>query len=187
MTDAPTVMRFREARADDAERIAVLHADSWRRHYRGAFADSYLDADIVAERLAAWSARLAEPTGYVTVLAEEGGDIAGIVHVILDDDAEWGSLVDNLHVDHRRQRSGVGTALLAHASRAILERAASPAVYLWVLEQNANARRFYRARGGVTVGRAPVPPPGGVPSRLNGTPFGLRIAWPHASALAEQG
>lgn len=37
---------FRPARATDSEAIAVLHADSWRRHYRGAYSDAFLDGDV---------------------------------------------------------------------------------------------------------------------------------------------
>jgi hypothetical protein len=48
---------YREATAGDAEAIAGLHADSWRRHYRGAYLDSYLDSDV-ADRMAEWSGRL---------------------------------------------------------------------------------------------------------------------------------
>jgi hypothetical protein len=33
-------LQFREAGPGDAGAIAGLHADSWRRHYRGAFSDS---------------------------------------------------------------------------------------------------------------------------------------------------
>ncbi|MEU4563183.1 hypothetical protein AB0F72_32800 [Actinoplanes sp. NPDC023936] len=52
--------RFRFAEAADAAGIAALHADSWRRHYRGAYSDSFLDGDVIADRHAVWSARLAE-------------------------------------------------------------------------------------------------------------------------------
>jgi hypothetical protein len=45
---------FRAARPDDAEKVALLHADSWRRHYRGAYADSFLDSDVVADRRSVW-------------------------------------------------------------------------------------------------------------------------------------
>ncbi|MHA6621194.1 GNAT family N-acetyltransferase [Pseudonocardia sp. DLS-67] len=182
----PTPVRRRAARAGDAEQIATLHAASWRRHYRGAYADSFLDGDILADRRAVWSARLAEPAGSITVLAEDAGGLAGFVHVILDDDAEWGSLVDNVHVAHLHQRTGIGTALLADAAQGIRERATNPATYLWVLKQNAAAQQFYRARGGACVEEAPVAPPGGVASRLNGAPAKLRIAWPDASVLALQ-
>jgi GNAT superfamily N-acetyltransferase len=180
----PPPVRWRVAHAGDAEQVATLHAASWRRHYRGAYADSFLDGDVLADRRAVWSARLAEPAGTITVLAEDGGGLAGFVHVVLDEDAAWGSLVDNLHVALPRQRTGLGTALLSHAAQRVLERATHPGALLWVLRQNTAAQRFYRARGGARVEEAPVPPPGGVPSRLNGRPVGLRIAWPDASVLA---
>jgi hypothetical protein len=45
-----TSLRFRPAGPDDAEKVGMLHADSWRRHYRGAYADSFLDGDVVADR-----------------------------------------------------------------------------------------------------------------------------------------
>lgn len=179
-------IHFRAAHADDAEQVAELHAANWRRHYRGAYADSYLDGDVVADRRAVWSSRLSDPAGRVTVLAEDAGGLAGFIHVVLDEDAAWGSLVDNLHVALRHQGSGVGTALLARAAGDIVERAAGPATYLWVLEQNTSAQRFYLSRGGACVEKAVVPPPGGVPARLNGAPAMLRIAWPDASALALQ-
>src|SRR5256885_1019940 len=121
--EEPAPIRFRAAHADDAEQVAALHAASWRRHYRGAYADSYLDGDILTDRRAVWSARLAEPAGRITVVADDGDGIAAFVHVVLDEDGHWGSLVDNLHVAHRHQRSGIGTALLARAGASILERA----------------------------------------------------------------
>lgn len=179
-------IRFRAAHAGDAEQVAELHAASWRRHYRGAYADSYLDGDVLADRRSVWSSRLSDPAGRVTVLAEDADGLAGFVHVVLDEDAAWGSLVDNLHVALPHQGTGVGTALLARAADHIVDRATGPATYLWVLEQNTSAQRFYRSRGGACVEKAVVPPPGGVPTRLNGAPAMLRIAWPDASALARQ-
>jgi hypothetical protein len=53
-------VQYREVAADDVAAIADLHAESWRRHYRGAFLDSYLDGDVVAARVAEWTGRLAQ-------------------------------------------------------------------------------------------------------------------------------
>jgi hypothetical protein len=39
-------LRFRAAGAGDASAVAGLHGDSWRRHYRGAFSDAFLDRDV---------------------------------------------------------------------------------------------------------------------------------------------
>jgi ribosomal protein S18 acetylase RimI-like enzyme len=183
VTDLAGPVRLRAAGVHDAGDIARLHADSWRRHYRGAYADAYLDGDVVTERRSVWSARLAAPAGRVTLLAEDGAGLVGFVHVVLDEDTRWGSLVDNLHVTHDRQRGGIGRALLTGAATALVARAAGPAMYLWVLEQNAAAQEFYRALGGTCVEKASVAGPGGVPERLNGSPHKLRFAWPDAAVL----
>ena len=177
-------LSFRAAGPDDAEAVALLHADSWRRHYRGAYADSFLDGDVVANRLAVWSARLASPTGGATLLAENSAGPVGFVHVVFDHDAKWGSLVDNLHVTRDRQGSGIGRALMVLAAGAVTERAAGTALYLWVLEQNTAAQGFYRTLGGTCADAAVVEPPGGIANRLNGSPVKLRFTWPDAAILA---
>jgi GNAT superfamily N-acetyltransferase len=188
------------AGSDDAETVAMLHADSWRRFYRGAYADSFLYGDLVADRRAVWSGRLAatpaepatvgahlaDPAGSRTLLAEDDAGPVGFVHVIFDADQRWGSLVDNLHVIHSRRRGGIGTTLLTRAAAAAAECATNPSLYLWVLEQNIDAQRFYASLGGTPVETADVPAPGGVPGRLNGSPQGLRIFWPDAALLAGQ-
>lgn len=65
-----TGLTLRAAGQGDAEAVALLHADSWRRHYRGAYSDAFLDGDVVADRFAVWSARLAAPAGSATLLAQ---------------------------------------------------------------------------------------------------------------------
>ncbi|MBB4911042.1 GNAT family N-acetyltransferase [Actinophytocola algeriensis] len=173
-----TSPRFRAAARGDAEKVGLLHAESWRRHYRGAYADAYLDGDVVQERVAEWSARLADQTGTATVLAEDPAGLAAFVHVMFDKDDRWGSLVDNLHVSHDRQRGGIGAALMARAAAAVASHAVRKAMYLWVLEQNTAAQGFYRAIGGTGLDLTPVPPPGGVPQRLDGVPLMRRFVWP---------
>lgn len=170
-------LEVRAAVAGDAEQVALLHTDSWRRFYRGAFSDSYLDGDVLSDRRTVWGARLAEPGHSATVVLQDGSGVAGFVHVILDHDDQWGSFVDNLHVRHDQQRGGLGRVLLTRAAIAVVERAKDRRMYLWVLEQNTNAQGFYAAMGGVCVEKALVSPPGGVPDRLNGSPSKLRIAW----------
>ena len=159
----------RPARPGDAEGIARLHADSWRRHYRGAYADSFLDGDVEADRREVWTARLAEP-GHdatlpgatlrgATLLAEDAGGLAGFVHTVFDEDPRWGSLIDNLHVRADLRRTGIGTRLLADAFQAIAAAASAPSIYLWVLEQNVAAQAFYRSRGATRAERCPCRPP----------------------------
>jgi GNAT superfamily N-acetyltransferase len=176
-------VRFRVAGAADAKAIAALHADSWRRHYRGVYSDSFLDGDIGEDRLRVWSERLAVATSETahTVVAEDDDGLVGFTHVVFDADPEWGALLDNLHVRYASKRQGVGSELMARSGQAAFDRGA--ALYLWVLEENVNARAFYAARGGVCVERAVVDPPGGVHDRLTGEHHKLRIAWTNPGVL----
>jgi len=183
-------LAFRSATSDDAGRIAALHADSWRRHYRGAYADSFLDGDVEADRRAVWSVRLApaaDRSGSATILAEHGDRLVGFIHVVFDDDPIWGSLIDNLHVLNDQRRAGIGRQLVVRCAKEVTERATSPAMYLWVLGRNGDAQRFYQALGATRADTAPLRAPGGDPSRVNVTSPSLRMTWSEASRLAEAG
>ena len=174
-----TSLSYRPAGPGDVEAIAALHADSWRRNYRGAFSDTFLDDDALADRLAVWTERLLRPRPEArTVVAVDGsGRVVGLVHVVLGDDSRWGALLDNLHVSHELKGRGVGTRLMAEAARAVLDATPGDGLYLWVLEGNASARAFYEARGGVFAGSEEDEAPGG------GTVVDLRYAWPDPAVL----
>jgi ribosomal protein S18 acetylase RimI-like enzyme len=181
---SPDGLRFRPADAGDAAAVAGLHADSWRRHYRGAYSDAFLDGDVAGYLLAVWTERLTSPDPQAwTTLAELGGEVVGLAHTRLGEDAAWGALLDNLHVTYGLKRMGVGTRLLALAAQSVLDRSPGSGLYLWVLEQNAGARAFYTARGGACVEACADLPPGDDPTRLIGSPMCLRIAWRDPSTL----
>jgi GNAT superfamily N-acetyltransferase len=140
---------------------------------------------VLQDRIAVWRRRLADTSrDTVTIVATEPDDLAGFIHVVFDDDARWGALVDNLHVRYTEQRSGVGTRLMREAASIVVERRGANALYLWVLEQNVSGQSFYDALGGTCVERAPLTPPGGDPSRMQGTPAKLRYAWDDAAVIA---
>jgi ribosomal protein S18 acetylase RimI-like enzyme len=170
--------KLRLAGPRDARAIAALHADSWRRHYRGAYSDAFLDRDVAADRLAVWTDRLGrrDPRS-CTILAEDESGLVGFAHTVFDEDPVWGAQLDNIHVAHRHQRRGVGSGLLVRTAKAVAGRPQRTGLYLWVLEHNVDAQAFYEAHGARRVERAQVTPPGGVPGRLNGSPFKLRYAW----------
>ena len=171
-------MRYREATAEDADAIAQLHADSWRRSYRGAFRDAFLDGPVVGERRTVWAERLTRPEAATyTVVAEQDDVVVGFAHTVFDDDPTWGALVDNLHVVHGLKRRGVGRHLMAASARAVAGRAHRTGLYLWVLQQNTAAQAFYDAIGGRRVGEGVSEPPGG------GTAPTFRYAWPDPAAL----
>jgi len=176
-------VRYRRAVARDIPGIAELHADSWRRNYRGAYLDSYLDGNVVGERVAAWSERLSTPTdNNVTIVADGDGMVVGFAHTILDEDPQWGALLDNLHVSHALKGSGIGTRLMAETAAAVIGARPGTGLHLWVLEQNEPAQAFYGARGGECVGQQLAGPfPGG------GRAPALRYAWPDPSTLMADG
>ncbi|GIF00747.1 GNAT family N-acetyltransferase [Paractinoplanes rishiriensis] len=176
---------FRPATGADADRVAALHTDSWQRHYRGAYTDDYLDRAAADDRRQVWTARLGTPSpATATILAEQDGELAGFAHVIFDDHATWGSLVDNLHVVAHRHRGGIGRQLLSRAAAAAVTGASAAGVHLWVLRQNTAAQAFYRACGAVCVETGVASAPGGDPAHLRGAPEKLRMAWPDAAVLA---
>jgi ribosomal protein S18 acetylase RimI-like enzyme len=171
-------VRFRAAVADDIVAVAGLHADSWRRNYRGAYSDAFLDGDVDENRRTVWTERLtvAQPDRG-TIVAERDGVVVGFVHTVFDDDREWGSFLDNLHVTHELKRSGIGARLMAESARAVRARATTPALYLWVLEPNTAAQAFYEARGGMRAGREDRVSPAGDPV------VAFRYAWRDVASL----
>jgi hypothetical protein len=99
---ADDAVTYRAALPSDAPAIAALHADSWRRHYRGAYSDAFLDGEVATERLLVWTDRMNEPgEGRSTIVAESEGRFVGFCHAVFDHDPRWGTLVDNLHVPYR--------------------------------------------------------------------------------------
>jgi ribosomal protein S18 acetylase RimI-like enzyme len=152
MRDQDLVVQYRDATEHDADSIAALHADSWRRHYRGAYLDAYLDGDVTTERQEVWQGRLREPrTGLVTVIAYRGDEVVGFAHTILDEDPQWGSLLENLHVTSGLKRNGIGSHLLSQTAQRLLRLRPAGSLHLWVLDQNTPAQAFYEARGGHRV------------------------------------
>lgn len=143
----------------DAASIAALHADSWRRHYRHSYPESFFGDTLDDERLAVWSDRLRDPTDTYTLLAKKGGELVGFVHVVIGGDADWGALVDNLHVRHDFHRHGVASQLMKQAAAFVATAAPGAGLYLWVLERNAQAQAFYRSIGGTFADQRRVEPP----------------------------
>jgi GNAT superfamily N-acetyltransferase len=163
---------------DDLRTIAGLHAESWKRAYRGIYPDTYLDRDVDAERLAVWTERFASPRpDQRTVLAEDDGTPAGFAHVLLAEDPVHGALLDNLHVLPPWQRRGLGGRLMAECARLVVDERPGRPLYLWVLERNDRARAFYAARGGVEADRT-------LDTSFEDIPMWCyRVSWPDPTTL----
>lgn len=164
---------LRLARPSDARAVAALHAASWQFAYRGTLTDEYLDHHVVADREATWEERLGQPSLQQHVfVAYEDGFLAGFACVYLNEDPIWGCLLDNIHVDRKVHRTGLGSNLLNVAARLCNSSAAGSGLYLSVLEGNLAAQRFYFAHGAENVGTEVWDAPDGQQLLC------LQLAWP---------
>jgi ribosomal protein S18 acetylase RimI-like enzyme len=144
---------IRAATVADAHAIAEVHVEGWRWGYRGLLPDAVIDALDVAERERQWVKGFTDDwrDGDACVVAERGGRIVGFAacgpaadeHVAPP--ARAGE-VYSIYLRDGVQGTGVGRALFAEVERALRDHGFERAV-LWVLEDNALARRFYEAAG----------------------------------------
>jgi GNAT superfamily N-acetyltransferase len=155
---------LRPMRAQDADTVAALHATSWRSAYRGMLTDDFLDNQVVADRQAVWRERLLGPAtapAFGIVAEDAAGQLIGFTYVLLHQDPVWGSLIDNLHVLPGHKGGGIGRRLLQAVARELGPSHAQPA-FLWVLDANEPAKRFYARMGAEFAEQAIAPPFGGV-------------------------
>jgi predicted N-acetyltransferase YhbS len=171
---------IRRATPGDVDGIAALHADSWRRNYRGAFPDTFLDGDLVAERRAVWTDRLTHPGPVdLTLVADDGtGAVVGLAHTVLDSHPEWGALLDNLHVRHGLKGQGLGRRLVAATVEAVVAHDPAAGLHVEVLAQNTPAQAFYVRLGATLAHTAEFDTPGA------GRALAHVYTWPAPLALS---
>jgi ribosomal protein S18 acetylase RimI-like enzyme len=174
------VIEYRQATLRDAKAIASLHAQSWRAHYRGEFTDAFLDGDLPRERLGVWRARLGDPAkSQLVLVAVDGDDLAGFLCAYGRHDVRWGSFIDNIHVARTSKRSGIGASLMEQAGAWLDLHYTGLGVYLWVLEVNSAARRFYERLGAHNAGTSTMETHGGAIVRS------CRYIWSDARLLSD--
>ncbi|WP_406290721.1 GNAT family N-acetyltransferase [Streptomyces sp. NBC_00209] len=135
---------------DDCEAVATVRVRGWQSAYAGLMPQAHLDAMDIAEDAELRRRYLSSRNGVVNVVAERPG--LGVVG--------WAALGPYREDGHRLERgelyaiyvlpeqtgTGVGRALMAE----VLARATAaghPDLALWVLKDNAPARRFYERAG----------------------------------------
>ncbi len=183
-------MIVRAATRDDCDAIAALHAASWRSTYRHILSADYLDHHVMEDRKDLWAARFVkfdERKHHVCVAFDDAqadgvpdAAIAGFVCVLLDEEPEFGALLDNLHVSPERHRQGIGRLLMARAADWVAGMRPGWAMHLWVYEANAKTVAFYRATGGHEVDRRVIVTPAGNRAAV------LRFEWPDPASLAQR-
>jgi GNAT superfamily N-acetyltransferase len=141
-------MKIRQATYNDAEQIAILHGESWRKAYQGIMNPEFLEYDVMENRKTLWQQRFDKPETHQYVwVAEEGEELLGFICVYGKHDLQWGTLIDNLHVRQTEQQRGVGKQLIREAALWVQKYHSELGLYLHVVEENMQARRFYEKIG----------------------------------------
>ena len=122
--------------------------------------DEYLDGEVDAERRELWRERLAAPAANQHVVVAVDDDmVVGFGCAYGADDERFGTQLDNLHVRRDRQSEGIGRRLIGAVAAWCAAEHPEVGLYLWVVDRNVGARRFYAslgaADGGGDVWQAP--------------------------------
>ncbi|GAB3801767.1 GNAT family N-acetyltransferase [Micromonospora zhanjiangensis] len=146
---------IRRETVDDADAVAAVHVRGWRFGYAGIVPEEVL------ARLnpAVWAQRrrdldtAAGDHPFTTLVAEDDGAVTGFVtfgpyrNQQDPDDLVLGrGEVLSMYVEPARWGTGVGRSLLAGALAGLRGHGCAD-VRLWVLADNARARRFYERAG----------------------------------------
>ncbi|MEP6735633.1 MAG: GNAT family N-acetyltransferase [Chryseolinea sp.] len=147
-------VRIIEATRNNSDVIGSLHAASWRIAYRGLLTDAYLDNDLEGERKKYWANKMLtlKPNEFV-LLAVADSVVVGFISIMDVPEKGYNALVDNLHVTPHLKGLGVGATMMRAAARR-LKVAGTTKFYLWVLEGNVAAEKFYLAKFGRPMDRA---------------------------------
>lgn len=140
-----------------ANLIAPLHAKSWKSAYRGILSDHFLDYVVEGERLSHWKRRVSELQSgggeiFLATLADEPVGFICIESNTVEETGYAGAYVNNLHVLPHLKRQGIGSALL-RAGEEWARKHDFDSLFLFVFEDNLQAREFYRADGWHAVER----------------------------------
>ncbi|WP_394252032.1 GNAT family N-acetyltransferase [Vibrio profundi] len=142
-------MEIRVAEYKDYERIAQLHANSWKKYYKGILADDYLENEVYDDRLVIWQTRLINPPfNQHVLLLEEGGLLIGFVCAFGNHSFERGTFIDALHVDDGFRGRGAGRTLLRELANWLEQYFSESGLYLEVMTDNSQAVGFYSSIGG---------------------------------------
>ncbi|SCL60873.1 GNAT family N-acetyltransferase [Micromonospora chersina] len=145
---------LRPATGDDLMAVGALHQRS-----RVAAYSSFLPADALADPTPEamgryWTERVAwESADHRMTVAERDGRLVGFSYLGPDDAGDPATgLLNAIHLEPDERGRGTGRALMADALDAMRARGWSRAA-LWVLRENATARRFYEGGGWTATGQ----------------------------------
>ena len=150
------VSLVRRADAGDAAAIANVHVASWRSTYRGLLPDEFLDSLSHAHYAERWR-RTFDDASHRVYVAENAEGVIGFASGGRERAGETGYSGElyAIYVLQDAQGHGHGRRLVQAVVGALRE-LEIPDMIVWVLRDNAPARRFYERLGGVYVREQPI-------------------------------
>ena len=132
-------MSVRRALREDAEVVGEIHSKAWKSAYRGLFPDEYIDSDTASRRTGEFLESIKDDK-CMYFLLEASGQPAGIVKTCECDNVLE---IESIYILSEHRGQGLG----AEAIDFILAYKPWDGIFLWVLEDNIKARRFYEKNG----------------------------------------
>lgn len=137
-------MKIRRMTAtDDRMAASRVFEESWKHAYRGIVPQAYLDSIPVGR----WADKL-DGIGWTTLVCVDEGRIVGTTCLCksrLEKYADWGE-IGAIYLLPEFMGKGYGKALIESAITE-LQSLGFQKIFLWVLEENSRARRFYEKMG----------------------------------------
>jgi ribosomal protein S18 acetylase RimI-like enzyme len=141
----------RAAELDDAASIAHVHVATWRSAYRGLLSDDFLASLNETSYTERWKRGIADRSSRVYVAEDESG-VVGFASGGRERAGEngYGGELYAIYVLDGAQRQGHGRELVRTVVGGLREMGFEDMI-IWVLRDNASARRFYERLGGTYV------------------------------------
>jgi ribosomal protein S18 acetylase RimI-like enzyme len=146
----------RPAELDDANAIAGVHVATWRTTYRDLLPGDFLASLSEEHYTERWKRVIGDGSSRVFVVDEPEG-VVGFASGGRERAGENGFAGElyALYVTDGAQRQGHGRELVRAVAGALKEMRMADMI-VWVLRDNAPARRFYERLGGVFVRSQPI-------------------------------
>jgi ribosomal protein S18 acetylase RimI-like enzyme len=146
----------RPAAREDSAAIARVHVASWRTTYRGLLPDDFLTSLSEEHYTERWTRVIGEGSSRVFV-TEEDGEIVGFASCGREraGESSFAGELYAIYVLDSAQRHGHGRELVRAAASALKDLKLIDMI-VWVLRDNAPARRFYERLGGIYVRSQPI-------------------------------
>jgi ribosomal protein S18 acetylase RimI-like enzyme len=151
-------MKIREATIEDAEKIAIVHVDSWKTTYEGIISESYLSGLSVENRMKSWIWTFQNLNVHQKIFVAEDnkGNIAGFSTGgrSRNDEFEHDGELYAIYLLKDHQRIGLGKMLFNSVIESLKDNGYT-SMMLWVLKDNPSVG-FYKLQGGQIIGQKDI-------------------------------